>query len=77
MSGIDVAHEIPPYAPAPAASPLALSSSSSRAALRVVLVVLAALVTLGTLSSLGALAFGSAAFGSSMTPRRCRRAFDR
>ena len=76
MSGIDVAHEIPPYAPAPAASPLALASSS-RAALRVVLVVLAALVTLGTLSSLGALAFGSAAFGSSMTPRGCRRAFDR
>ena len=57
MSGIDVAHEIPPYAPAPAASPLALSSSS-RTAPRVVLVVLAALVTLGTLSSLGALAFG-------------------
>jgi hypothetical protein len=76
VSGIDVAHEIPPYAPAPAASPLALSSSS-RTALRVVLVVLAALVTLGTLSSLGALAFGSAAFGSSMTPRSCRRAFDR
>jgi hypothetical protein len=57
VSGIDVAHEIPPYAPAPAASPLALSSSS-RTAMRVVLVVLAALVTLGTLSSLGALAFG-------------------
>jgi hypothetical protein len=57
VSGIDVAHETPPYAPAPAASPLALSSSS-RTALRVVLVFLAALVTFGTLSSLGALAFG-------------------
>ncbi len=57
MSGIDVAHETPPCAPAPAASPLALSTNS-RTTLRVVLVVLAALVLLGTLSALGALAFG-------------------